>query len=305
MSGPVALTGATGFIGRHISDRLVNAGWQVRALARRPYPERSGLTLIRGDLEDGAALDRLVEGASTVVHCAGAVRGASAEHFHHVNVAGTQAVLDALSRSRSAARFLLISSLAAREPALSWYAESKRAAELLLARAPEQLRWTVFRPSAVYGPGDREILPLFRAMRSGWLPLIAPPSARFSLLHVSDLAGAVRAWLDAESSSATFELADGTPLGYDWGTVKQLAQETWGLHIRAVRLPIPVLRGAAAVNLLLARSSGRAPMLTPGKVRELTHTDWVCDNTRIAQALGWKPAIRLADALAQPALVGL
>jgi nucleoside-diphosphate-sugar epimerase len=305
MPGPVALTGATGFIGGHIAEQLLAAGHRVRALARRPQPERPGLDWIAGSLEESPVLERLVDGATAVVHCAGAVRGASLEHFQRANVEGTRTILEAAARPAVPPRFLLISSLAAREPRLSWYAGSKRAAELLLDAKRDRLSWAVFRPPAVYGPGDREILPLFLAMRRGWLPIAAPAAARFSLLHVRDLAGAVRAWLEAETPGATFELDDGRPQGYDWECVRQTAQAAWGRRIRTVRVPVPVLRCAAAANLLLARATGRAPMLTPGKVRELTHADWVCDNTHIVRALEWNPTIRLSDALAEPALTGL
>ena len=307
MAGPVALTGATGFIGRNIAEQLIAEGHAVRALTRRPQVERAGLTWIRGDLEDPLSLASLVAGTVAVIHCAGAVRGAGAGHFQHVNRDGTRAVTAAALQSAPTSRFLLISSLAARQPALSWYADSKRAAELVL-EGEARLQWTIFRPPAVYGPGDREILPLFQAMRRGWLPVVGPPGARFSLLHVSDLAGAVSAWLAADASRLawqTFELDDGMPQGYDWNAVRELAQHAWGRTIRSVPVPLAVVRSAAWINLALARATGRAPMLTPGKVRELSHANWVCDNARIMQNLGWKPEIRLADALARPAIVGL
>jgi len=306
MAGPVALTGATGFIGRHIAEQLLAEGRPVRALTRRPQPQpdRPGLTWIRGDLSNADALKDLVTGTSAVVHCAGVVRGASEAHFMRFNAAGTRAVMGAMLQSSAPPAFLLISSLAARHPELSWYAHSKQAAERLVTEETG-LRSTIFRPPAVYGPGDREILPLFRAMRGGWLPVAAPPAARFSLLHVSDLAGAVRAWLSSDRSGRTFEPDDGTPGGYDWTTVRELAQQAWDRPIRQVSVPLAVLRSASWINLGLSRITGRAPMLTPAKVRELSYTDWVCDNAPVMRDLNWKPALRLADALARPALLGL
>jgi nucleoside-diphosphate-sugar epimerase len=305
MAGPVALTGATGFIGRHIAEQLVGAGYSVRALARRSQADRPGLTWIRGDLEDLPALRRLVAGAVAIIHCAGAVRGASARYFHQINAEGTRLLVDTLLQSAPSARFLLISSLAAREPGLSWYAGSKRAAELILERATPMLQWTALRPPAVYGPGDRELVPLFRAMRRGWLPLAGPRDARFSLLHVSDLASAALGWMSAKDARRALELDDGTPGGYDWDSVIDLAQKSWGRQIHAARVPLAMLHCAAWINLALARPVGRTPMLTPGKLRELSHTDWVCDNAAILEYLDWEPKIRLAEALAKPALMGL
>lgn len=305
MTGPVALTGATGFIGRHIAEQLLGAGYSLRALTRRTQADRSGIAWIRGDLEDPAALRRFVTGAVAVIHCAGAVRGASAGHFHRINVEGTKSLVESLLDSAPSARFLLISSLAARVPGLSWYADSKRSAELVLERATSTLQWTALRPPAVYGPGDRELVPLFQAMRRGWLPLAGPRDARFSLLHVSDLATATLAWLSAQDARRAFELDDGMPQAYDWNSVVDLAQKSWRRRIRAARVPLPMLQCVSWINLALARATGRDPMLTPGKVRELSHMDWVCDNAPIIRYLDWEPKIRLADALARPALMGL
>lgn len=304
MAAPVALTGATGFIGRQIATRLAAAGHPVRALARRPQPSHPGITWIPGHLADLSALARLVDGTTAVIHCAGAVRGATEDHFTRVNVHGTRAVSSATLGSHPVPKFLLISSLAAREPALSWYAASKRAAEQVV-ESERALPWTIFRPPAVYGPGDREILPLFRAMRRGWMPVAAPAAARFSLLHVEDLAAAVGIWLAGTSKHEMCELDDGTPGGYDWTTVQAQATQAWGRPIRRVPVPLSLLRGAAWANVVLSQLIGRAPMLTPGKVRELSHLDWVCDNARLMREAGWQPTIKLADALARPALAGL
>ncbi len=96
-------------------------------------------------------------------------------------------------------RFLLMSSLAAREPELSHYAASKRRGEDALAAASPTLRWTVLRPPAVYGPGERELRPLFRWIARGVAPLACRRAGRFSLLYVDDLATAVLRWLDADA----------------------------------------------------------------------------------------------------------
>lgn len=305
MPGPVALTGATGFIGKHLAARLTADGCALQALTRSPQPPAPGIRWILGNLAEPAALSRLVEGVRAVVHCAGAVRGASPAEFNEVNVEGSRRLLQAVLQQPQPPRLLLISSLAAREPALSWYAASKRAAEALLPEYSDRLAWTVLRPPAVYGPGDREILPLLRLLRRGWLPRIGPADARFSLLHVADLASAVSTWLSSPAEPGPFEIDDATPAGYDWPGVRLLAERTWGRKVRELQLPLNLLRGAAWCNLQLARATGRAPMLTPPKLRELTHADWVCDNTALMQYLDWQPRIPLAAALQEPSLAGL
>ena len=119
MSGlTVAVTGATGFIGRVLLQALVKDGWKVRALTRRPQTGSGSITWIQGDLNDPISLESLVTGVSAVVHCAGQVRGSSLDEFTRTNVEGTANLMRASTRQDSAPRFLLISSLAARQPEL-------------------------------------------------------------------------------------------------------------------------------------------------------------------------------------------
>ena len=303
MPETVVLTGATGFIGGNLLKTLVRQGYAVRALARRPRSPVTGVHWIRGDIRDPASLKTLLNGCSTVIHCAGTVRGASAEYFARVNRDGTRNLAQVAAQLPQPPRFLLISSAAAREPALSWYGRSKREAEECLQATG--LRSTTFRPTAVYGPGDREILPLLKAMRIGFLPLAGAPHARFSLLHVQDLAAAVDRWLGiADAPPGTFELHDGTAGGYDWPAVTALAEEAWGRRITVIRIPLPLLSGMAVLNTAFSRLVGRLPMLTPGKIRELTHPDWVCDNGAVNRAINWNPTITLRDAMQHDHLLG-
>lgn len=302
----LALTGATGFIGTALLSHLTAAGWQVRALYRprsgRLPPDLPGVEWLPGDLEDQDALTALVAGTDVVIHCAGAVRGARRSDFDRVNAEGAGRLARAAASMGRLPRFLLISSLAARMPELSEYAASKRGGECAVKAASEHMRWTILRPPVVFGPGDRELLPLFRWIARGFAPLPAGMRGRFSLIYVDDLATAVLRWLDADTGyGETFELDDGRPGGYDWDTVVSAAGRVLRAGAPVRRLPIPasVLDLAAVANLAAARLVGYAPMLTPGKVREITHPDWVCDSHAFALATGWQPAFELEPGLAR------
>jgi nucleoside-diphosphate-sugar epimerase len=300
----LALTGATGFIGTALLKRLLSAGWAIRALCRS-FPPRcraaradGGLQWFQGCLEDSESLRGLVDGATVVVHCAGAIRGTSAAQFNQVNVEGVARLVQAARELHPLPRFVLISSLAAREPQLSPYAASKRGGEDVLQSMAGGMRWTALRPPAVYGPGDRETLPLVRCMQHGWAPVLGGPTSRFSLLFVEDLADAVRHLLElTECPPGPFEIHDGRAEGYSWGELMQTVGRTIRKHIRPVRVPVAVLRTAGYINLFGARLFGYRPMLTPGKVRELTHADWVCDDAPLRAAIGWKPDVLLADGM--------
>jgi nucleoside-diphosphate-sugar epimerase len=263
-------------------------------LTRSPRAPKDGITWVGGDLADGRGVDELVDGCDAVLHCAGAVRGARQADFDVINVTGTERVARTAAR-RGAKRLLSLSSLAAREPELSMYALSKRRGERALQDA--MVPWTVFRPPAVYGPGDKELLPLFRLMMQG-VAVVPGHSGRTSLIYVTDLVRAMVAWLGAPiSSGRCFELDDGTPDGYDWSEMIAIAAELRGSSIRRVNVPQAVLATIGFANLWLGRALHRAPMLTPGKVRELFHRDWICRTHEIREALSWRPEVGFAEGL--------
>jgi len=302
MSRTIALTGATGFIGRTLAQRLATTKCQIRGLVR-PSSQVSpkveiAIQWIEGDLGDPDSLRRLVNGVDAIVHCAGAVRGATQAHFNRVNVDGVARLVQAATEQHQLPRFLLISSLAAREPHVSPYAASKRQGEEALAAGAGDMAWAAFRPPAVYGPGDKELLPLFRWIGRGIAPILGGADARFSLLYVEDLAEAVVSWLDyGRGERQCFALHDGRPGGYTWGEVIETVGRFYGKTPFRLQVPESILQLLARLNLTTARLLGYAPMLTPGKVRELRHHNWVCDNDALSHKIGWLPRISLEEGL--------
>lgn len=301
MARLVAITGATGFIGQHLLKSLVNKGWRTRAISRRASAPflHPAIEWIVGDLGNAEKLNDLVAGADAVIHGAGAVKGNSWRSFSTSNVIGTKNLLEAIGHTGSCSRLLYISSLAARQPQLSWYAQSKYDAERLLPMHDDRLAVTVFRPAAVYGPGDKALTPLLRAMHYGVLPVLGPVTNRFGLVHVNDLVGAVLCWLESEPAiSGIYEIDDGTPGGYDYTMLASIAQQALKKRVRRVPIPLKGLSLLATLNLWLASVLGYAPMLTPGKVQELQYPDWSCDITGLRKVLpNWRPEIRLDAAL--------
>lgn len=299
MNQTVAVTGATGFIGKYIIDNLLARGFHVRALTRTARAHvNDNLTWVRGSLEDTHSLSELVAGASAVVHCAGQVRGHKEEIFTRCNVDGSLRLMQAAKESGFCQRFLFISSLAARHPELSWYANSKHVAEQRLTAMADEITLGVFRPTAVYGPGDKELKPLFDWMLRGLLPRLGTPETLLSFLHVTDFAQAVGQWLSAETvQTQTYELCDGVAGGYDWQRVQQLVADVRCGSVRMVGIPLPLLTCLADISTALSRLAGKEPMLTRSKIRELTHADWSASNNRISEDINWFPGISLEHAL--------
>ncbi len=302
MCGTIALTGATGFIGSAVARTLLAEGWRVRALIRSSSPpsacEGSAIQWIEGSLEDTGSLRRLVQHADAVVHCAGALRGTTEADFRRVNVEGVARFAELAASRTPAPRFVLISSLAARQPTLSAYAASKHEGESALSRVADNMAWVALRPPAVYGPGDRALRPLFSLMSHGVAPILGRAGARFSMLYVDDLAKAIAAWLVGERpATGAFELHDGNPNGYSWQDIVETMERVCEKRILRLYVPGPVLSFAAAVNHLAGSAIGYLPIFTPGKVRELRHPDWVCDNTAFTGATTWTPTVSLNEGL--------
>jgi nucleoside-diphosphate-sugar epimerase len=298
----VALTGATGFIGRCLAPLLAADGWRVRLLLRRDpvAAEWRGLDaqIIAGELGDPVAMRHLVEGVDAVVHVAGLIKAARRRQFYRVNAAGSVALAEAVQLAAPRAKFLHVSTIAAREPQLSDYAGSKRAGEdAVLERLGSRV--TVLRPPAVYGPGDRESLRLFQLASKGFVPLAGPAAARAAMIHVDDLTALLVAQLREPPRGAVLTAADERPGGYSWREVFQVATRSVGnTRARLFQAPGVLLHGVALAGDI-GRAFGSASMLSHQKLRELRHMDWSVGPQEWARPAGWTPRYPLVDGFAQ------
>jgi len=286
----LAITGATGFVGGHLLDRAEAAGHAVRALTRRPQPPRTGVTWIQGSLETPDALAELTRGADALVHAAAAVNAPDAASFEDANVRGTAALVSALAPGQ---RLVHVSSLAAREPELSEYGRSKAGAEQVVQASAAA--WTIVRPPAVYGPGDLELLEVFRAAaRTRIVPL--PPHGRASMLHARDLAELLLRLAGMPGHPLVLEPDDGMPLSHP-GLARAVGR---ALGLRVLPLPLPgaLLRAGAALD---RRLRGAGAKLTPDRVGYLLHPDWVSDPARGVPPDLWQARIDQRSGFAETA----
>lgn len=321
----LALTGVTGFIGRALLARLLGdselddtalgaprpsgpagAGLNLRVLVRGRGRIDAALTgrieQIDGDLGEPDALAELVSGADAVVHLAGAIAGSRAEDFDRVNVEGSRRLAEAIRTHAPGAHAVLVSSLAAENPTLSWYAASKAGAEQAWQTLPGECR-SILRPPAVYGPEDPALADFWKALSRGWLIRLGPREARFSLVHVDDVVEAIIRLLEHGPTKTAMTLAGPGPAGgWRWADIAAIASRLRGRPVRTLAVPAALLGAAGATGLAIQRLRGRRALLSPGKVRELRHIDWVCDNLALSAHLDWTPERTLDDAL--PTLPG-
>jgi len=291
----LGVTGATGFVGSHLVDCALAAGHEVVALTRREQPSREGVTWISGDLHDRSALERLVDHRDAVIHVAGVISAKSAADFETGNVAGTLTML-AAATAGGVHRFVHVSSLAAREPELSLYGDSKCRSEELVMRSG--LDWAIVRPPAVYGPGDKETLELFRMAKLG--VMLMPPRGHVSLIHVDDLARLLLALAAPEAPSEILvEPDDGKAGGWTHREFAGALGIAVGTRPAIVSSPGILLRLAARADQFFRREKAK---LTVDRAAYFSHRNWVVEPKRAAPTRLWEPKIETVQGLKDTAI---
>ena len=296
-------------------EALARRGAALTALARsapKAAPLRAlGCRVVRGGLEDDAALAALVQGQDVVFHVAGLVAARSPAEFQRTNADATARLAHAAAQARGP-RLGLVSSLAASGPSqpgrpaeegdlpapVTAYGRSKLAGERAARASGVPL--TIVRPPAVYGPRDRAFLALFRWAAHGLVPLLGDGSQELTLVHARDLALALVA--AAESPQAlgrTYNAAHPTVV-----TQLELALAVGravGRPVRTLRLPSVVVRAVLAAAGTLTRAFGGAPLLDADKAQELLAPGWVASSHALERDAGWKAVIGLEEGLAETA----
>ena len=306
--GPViALTGATGFLGSHIADTLLDRGYRVRASIRATSSLRwldgKPVETRQTDLTDTDDCRGFLAGTAGLIHCAGAVSAPSEIIYQTANVTSTACLLEAAAsawgRQQDIKGFVLISSLAAHGPAgldhpaletdpsrpITEYGRSKLAAEKLLSSGDWSFRTAVLRPPSLYGPRDREFLPLIKLATHGWTGRLGRRMTGLSLVDGRDAATAAVVLLETESATGTFFVDDGRT-GYDWSAMAEALGQMAGRRIRTIQLPLIWLK---VLSFLAGKSrAARSPVLNRDRINDLETDGWVCDGSHLAAATGFR-----------------
>jgi nucleoside-diphosphate-sugar epimerase len=302
------VTGGTGFVGRHLIDALLRRGDEVTALVRSPTKakalESMAVRLVRGDLDDSAALAEATRGQDIVYHVAGLVAARNEDEFLRVNRDGTRRLLEAAA-ANSSARFILVSSMAAGGPSeagrpligtepprpVTAYGRSKLAGEEIVQSGP--LPWCILRPPAVYGPGDREILKVFKIARLGVAPVFGGGKQELSLVYGPDLGEALAAAGHAAATTGKVYYPC-HPEILTSGEMIQTIGQAMGRKVSILPLPSIVARSMLAVTAAGARVSGKPTILTPDKANEFFAPAWTANPAPLTKDSGWRAEHDLA-----------
>jgi nucleoside-diphosphate-sugar epimerase len=311
------VTGATGLVGSHIVERLLQDGWTVRALVRSlsPWLQSLAVESRQGDVLDPDSFSRAATGCDVIFHTAAAITPSGGwEAFRRLNVDGTQTAIGAAERS--GARLLQLSSVAVYGPDAryrptgektsedmplaplpdgAYYARSKRESEelVLAAHATGRIWATAVRPDVIYGCRDRQFVPrMARIIRRGVAPIIGDGRTTLAMVHASSVAdGAVRAATRESAGGRVYNLANDFDVTvrefFTWGA------EGLGRRVRLLSIPKPMAQTAftALVYALKIATAGRLSVLSSGSLDFLTR-DNPFTSERARKELGWSPTVR-------------
>jgi uncharacterized protein YbjT (DUF2867 family) len=282
----VFLTGATGFVGRHMLQRLLSEGHSVRAVVRDSTKvadaAKGAVEYCTGDVVSGKGLDEGMQGCDAVIHLVGIIMEKGSNTFEAVHHLGVRNVVDAAQRN-GIKRFVLMSALGARADGVAEYQTSKWKGEEELRKSG--IPYCILRPSLIFGVGDGFVTQMMDTMQKAPLfrPVPGDGSPKFRPIHIDDVTYCfVRALTAEAATNQTIELG-----GADELTLNETLQEIArcaGVSKPAVHIPMPLMMaGAAVVQTILPN-----PPVTVGQLKMLREGS-TCDIANMVRIFGVQP----------------
>lgn len=282
----VAVSGATGFVGRHVVRELVARGHRVRALAHSAPPPAQpadpGVQFVTGDVTRLGSLHGWLAQCDAVIHLVGIIQERGDATFQRVHVEGTENVV-AAARAEGVGRMVHMSALGARdEPDATAYHRTKRKGEQAVESSG--IAYTVLRPSLIFGPGDAVVSMLSRMLRfAPAVPSFGDGRFRLQPVWIGDVAIAFAKSLEQDRwTGRTLEL--GGPEQLSYREVVRTIARVQHTPRPLIPVPIPVFRAVAAVGAALPIP---AP-ITPDQLQMLLEEN-ITDRNQLPAVLGGSP----------------
>lgn len=317
----ILLTGASGFIGTHVAKAAVEKGYNIYALVRRSSDieslKKRGITFIYGDITDKESLKlALLQITSIgisfdyVIHAAALTKATSEEIFMKSNAEGTRNLMDALAESGiKPEKVVFLSSLAACGPEefgriidkekskpITQYGKSKLAAEGVL-KSYTQFPYVIIRPTAVYGPGEKDLFSVFKIVKLGINPILGNNPQELTFINVKDLTEFILAALKSKHANKTYFATDG--LVYDKASFGKAIANSMNKNVTSIKIPLPLVKGIAFLSQNTMALFGKLSPLNLEKYKELTAQSWNCDIEETIKELNYIPAVTLHEGVAE------
>ncbi|MBD1423417.1 NAD-dependent epimerase/dehydratase family protein [Sphingobacterium chuzhouense] len=323
MKRKILITGASGFVGFHLVSAAFEAGYEVHAAIRRssqvadiePFIEK----FVYPDFNQASSLTALFssENYDYVIHAAAMTKAKSEMEMIEVNVGMTQRLLEAaFQASQPPVRFIFVSSLAAVGPVgyldepitertpykpVTMYGRSKREAEKMIRVKFAERPITIIRPTAVYGPREKDLFILFNTMNKGLDAYVGKAPQKLSFVYVKDLVDVLlRACISPQKGLAVFNISDGRV--YSRYEMAEIFKKTFRKKLIRVHVPYTIVKTVAQISQWLYRNSSKTPVIYPERLGELTAENWGCDIRYAEQVLGYHPQYDLNSGLADSLL---
>ncbi|HDZ61892.1 MAG TPA: NAD(P)-dependent oxidoreductase [Nitrospirae bacterium] len=307
------VTGATGFIGSHLVEKLLGQGYEVACITRNAsdagWIKNLDINLIEGDCSDKALLNRCVSGYDYIFHLSGLTKTSSKEEFYAVNETGAGNIIEAVAKKNpNIRRFVYLSSLSAFGPRVddpvpsedhephpvSDYGSSKLGGEHAVLRFSNDIPVSILRASAVYGPRDKEFLLLFKMIKRGLLPYWGNGST--SMVYIDDLINAIiLAVKDENAVGKIYFISDGVI----YSNSEITAEMASAIHATPLKIRISkkILPTIGFFGNKISKITGISSMINSDKIKELMYDDWVCDIAKAKRDLCFEPKISLKEGI--------
>lgn len=289
----IVLTGANGFLGSHLVDRLLKEEFDIHCIVRKSsnlkWLKGKNIQLHTCGIEDPKALKEVLEGATYIFHLAGTVSSFDYEGYHKGNVDLTKILLDAALASASSIKNIVVtSSQAVSGPSttnqltesvsnpVSWYGKSKLEQELLCKEYYDRLPISIARPSIIYGPRDVEFLEFIQTVKMGIVPLVGKENKPISSIYVEDLVeGLYLMAISNKTPGEVYHLASFEVL--NWRELGAICALSLGKKPIYLKLPHFAIKTAGAIAGFFGKLQGKAPTFDAQKALEGVQAGWVCN----------------------------
>jgi len=311
----VLITGATGFIGSHLADKLLEKGYTVIATIRKTsnlqWLVDKPIQLIEASLDDKAKLRHIVKDVDYVYNVAGVIAAKSYEDFLRANRDGTRNLIEAVYEANpNIKRFVQISSQAVAGPTASLdapvkesdechpitsYGKSKKEGEDVVLSYKDKLPITIVRPPSVYGPRDPAIRDIFRIGKMGLGPLMGFNDKYVSLIHCEDLVRGIILAGESEKSIGEIYFITSKEF-YNWPRIMEVLKIALGKKLfLKIRIPQPLVLGAGGISEFFGNFSKKPPVFDKEKALDFIQDYWICSPEKAKKDLGFESQIELQD----------